>query len=124
MTTERTVEVGVGGDRKVGGGGWTIFEIGQIGNIGDIRKIRGLAPLCQQCKDTLKISYPPIIKPNPPPHIPGFPPPISSENFPSPPLPPPLQPFSKNFILPFMESRRGRGVRTMESAFKNFRKPF
>ena len=88
MTTERTVEVGVGGDRKVGGGGWTTFEKGQIGNIGGIHKIRGLAPLCQLCKDTLKVSHPPIIKPNlpPPPHIPGFPPPISRENFPSPPL--------------------------------------
>ena len=35
MTTERTVEVGVGGDREVGGGGgWTTFEKGGIGNIG------------------------------------------------------------------------------------------
>ena len=88
MKTERTVEVGVGGDRKVGGGGWTTFEKGQIGNIGGIHKTRGLAPLCQLCKDTLKVSHPPIIKPNPPPppHIPGFPPPISRENFPSPTL--------------------------------------
>ena len=91
MKTESTVEVGVGGDRKVGGGGWTTFEKGQIGNIGGIHKTRGLAPLCQLCKDTLKISHPPIIKPNPPPpphpHS-WLPSPISSENFPSPPPPP------------------------------------
>ena len=36
---------------------------------GGLQKIRGLAPLCQLCKETLKISYPPIIKPPPP--IPG-----------------------------------------------------
>ena len=34
MTTERTVNVGVGGDREVGEGGWTRFEKGGIGNIG------------------------------------------------------------------------------------------
>ena len=34
MTTERTVEVGVGGDREVGGGGWATFEKGEIGYIG------------------------------------------------------------------------------------------
>ena len=34
MTTEITVEVGIGGDREVGGGGWTTFEKGGIGNIG------------------------------------------------------------------------------------------
>ena len=37
MTTEITVEVGVGGDREVGGGrggGWTTVEKGGIGNIG------------------------------------------------------------------------------------------
>ena len=39
MTTERTVELGIGGDRKVcgvggGGGGLTTFEKGGIGNIG------------------------------------------------------------------------------------------
>ena len=32
MTTERTVKVGVGGNREVGG--WTTFEKGGIGNIG------------------------------------------------------------------------------------------
>ena len=32
MTTERTVEVGVGGDREVGGG-WATFEKGEIGYI-------------------------------------------------------------------------------------------
>ena len=93
MKTESTVEVGVGGDRKVGGGGWTTFEKGQIGNIGGIHKTRGLAPLCQLCKDTLKISHPPIIKPNPPPpptHIPGFPHPFLVKIFHPPPPPPPL----------------------------------
>ena len=34
MTTERTVNVGVGGDREVKEGGWIRFEKGGIGNIG------------------------------------------------------------------------------------------
>ena len=34
MTTERTVEVGVGGDREVGVGMWATFEKGGICNIG------------------------------------------------------------------------------------------
>ena len=35
MTTEKIVEVGVGGNREVGGeGGWITFEKGGIGNIG------------------------------------------------------------------------------------------
>ena len=33
-TTEKTVGVGFGGDRKVGGGGWTKFEKGEWRNIG------------------------------------------------------------------------------------------
>ena len=49
MTTQKTVEVGVIGDRKVAGG------------MGGLHKIRGLAPLCQLCQETLKISHPPII---------------------------------------------------------------
>ena len=39
MTTERTVDVGVGGDRKVGWG-WTSLEKGGIDNIGGLHKIR------------------------------------------------------------------------------------
>ena len=46
MTTERTGEVGVGGDREVGD---KILKRGGS-NIGDLNKIRGLAPLCQLCK--------------------------------------------------------------------------
>ena len=33
MTTERNVNVGVGGDREVGEGGWTRFEKGGLGYI-------------------------------------------------------------------------------------------
>ena len=61
MTTERTVEVRVGGDREVGGGGG--------GDGQHLKKIRGLATLYQLCEENLKISNPPIIKPPPP--IPG-----------------------------------------------------
>ena len=55
-----------------GGGGWRWqgsegegrelgkFEKRGIGNIG------GLAPFCKLCKETLKISHPPIVKPTPP----------------------------------------------------------
>ena len=70
---------------------------------GNIR--RGLAPLCELYQETLKISHPPIVKPTSPPWLS----PISSKNFP----PPPLQPFLKNFIhSPLYERGKGRGVRT------------
>ena len=54
MTTQKTVEVGVGGDRKVAGG------------MGGLHKIRGLAPLCQLCQETLKTSHPPVQTMTPP----------------------------------------------------------
>ena len=76
-TTVRAV--GVGGDRKVGDGGGQILKKG-VGNVrGALHKITGLTPLFQLCKETSKISHPPIIEPTPP----------------------PLQPFLKNFISPF-----------------------
>ena len=55
MTTQKTVEVGVGGDRTVAGG------------MGGLHKIRGLAPLCQLCQETLKTSHPPVQTMTPPP---------------------------------------------------------
>ena len=51
-TTERRVEVGVGGDREVGGEG------GQ--NLGDIHILGVLASLFQLCKETSKIFHPPL----------------------------------------------------------------
>ena len=60
-------------------------------------KITGLPPLYQPCKETLKISYPSIIKPTPHSWLPLSP--IPSKNFPS----PPLQPSLENFITPFMK---------------------
>ena len=57
MATERTVKVGVEGDRKFF---FLTFEKGGIGNIGGLHKIRGLALLCQLCKETLKFSHPPL----------------------------------------------------------------
>ena len=51
--TERTADVGVGGDREVGQG-WTKFDKGRAGNI------RGLAPLCQLCKGTKNSPSPPL----------------------------------------------------------------
>ena len=35
MTTERSVNVAVGGDRELREGGWIRFEKGGIGNIGN-----------------------------------------------------------------------------------------
>ena len=60
MTTEKKVEVGVGGDREVGGG------------MGGLHKIRGLAPLCQLCQETLKTSHPPVQTMTPPPWQKGW----------------------------------------------------
>ena len=74
-STERTVGMGVGGDRGVGGGGgleknWK--REGRQYRVG-LHKIGRLAPLYQLCKETLKSPYLPI---------PGsLPPPISSKNF-------------------------------------------
>ena len=95
-TTVRAV--GVGGDRKVGDGGGQILKKG-VGNVrGALHKITGLTPLFQLCKETSKISHPPIIEPTPP----------------------PLQPFLKNFISPFPTFMRGAlgggGVQTMNSS--------
>ena len=80
---------GGGGWRWQGSGGggrvdkiWKMEgEVGNIGGGGGLHKIRRLAPFCELCKETLKISHPPIIKPTPP-SIPGFPH-ISCKNFPS-----------------------------------------
>ena len=77
MTTERTVEVGVGGDREIGG--WTTCEKWGIGNLRGLHKIRGLAPLCQLCQETLTTSHPPVIKPTSPFWLPS----ISNKSFPS-----------------------------------------
>ena len=47
-TTERTVDVRIGGDREVGGECWTKFEKGGRGGRqhGGLHKIGGLAPFC------------------------------------------------------------------------------
>ena len=53
MTTERTVEVEVGGDRDVGEGeGWTTFEKGGIGNIRAFSWNKGVSiPLSTMSRD-------------------------------------------------------------------------
>ena len=97
----------------VGGGGWRWQGSAGGGGIGQnlkngggrqykggLHKIGVLALFCQLCKEILKISYPPIIKPT----TPLLAPPISSKNFP----PPTLQPFLENLILPTM---KGGGFR-------------
>ena len=61
-TTERTVVVGAGVDKKVGVGGARDLKKG-VDNIGGSSKIGGVAPLCQLCKETLKILRALIIKP-------------------------------------------------------------
>ena len=66
MTTERTVEVGVGCDRQVGRRGQHSKKGGQAVQWG-LHKIRGLAPLCQLCQETLKTSHPPVQTMTPPP---------------------------------------------------------
>ena len=63
-TMERTVGVGNGSDRKVDGIGQNLKKR-ERGNIGGLDKIGRLAPLSQICKETLKISHHPIIKPTP-----------------------------------------------------------
>ena len=64
--TERTVGVGVGGDREVKEGGWTKLEKWKVDNMGGLHKIGGFAPLCQLCKENFKIPHPPYYKTNPP----------------------------------------------------------
>ena len=80
MTTQSTVEVGVGGDRDKEGG-WTKFEKKEGGRQyrEGLHKISGLAPLCQLYQKALEISHPLIIKPTP--H--SWLPPISNKDFPS-----------------------------------------
>ena len=53
---------GVGGDREVGGWGWTKFEKNGGGRQygGRLHIIEGLALLCLLCKEPLKVSQPPL----------------------------------------------------------------
>ena len=62
--TERTVGVGIGGDREVGGRGWTKFEKGIVGNIGEVglHIVGGVAPHCQLCKRLQEFPIPLNIK--------------------------------------------------------------
>ena len=91
---KRTTENSEGGGWrwKGNGGGWTR---------GGLHKVGGLAPLCQLCKETLKITHPPIIKPIP--H--SWLSPVSSENFPS--------PHYSHFWKTHSPIYKWRGVRTM-----------
>ena len=50
-TTERTVKVGVGGDREVGKRGQNLKKSRQYSI--DLHEIEGLEPFCQLCKETL-----------------------------------------------------------------------
>ena len=109
MTTERTVEVGVGSDREVVCvcvcvGRWTTFEKGGICNIGFFSWNKGVSTPLSTMSRALKVSHPPPISgsasllvqiSNPPPPIIAIFKKISS-------TPPP-------FLW------RGRGVQTMKT---------
>ena len=68
---------------------------------GSLYKIRILAPLCQLYKETLKVSHPSHYKPTPPPPH-SWLPPISSKNFPT----PPITAIFEKFHPPFMKTMR------------------
>ena len=56
-TAERTVGLGVGGDRQVGGGGGSNLEKGGWQYKGVLHQTGGLARLYHLRKETLKISH-------------------------------------------------------------------
>ena len=112
MTTERTVEVGVGSDREVVCvcvcvGRWTTFEKGGICNIGFFSWNKGVSTPLSTMSRALKVSHPPIIKP-PPPHpflaLPHF-----KYKFPIP------RPHYSHFLKNFRFLWRGRGFQTMKT---------